>query len=88
MLYELPKTKRYILIGASAVVLAVLLFFLFQKNKENQFPANSAAVQEKTKQESQKLDQIKENSGIKNYSAEEIKNQSRRLDELRARLEK
>jgi len=76
MLYEPPKTKQYIIIGAGAVVLVVLLFFIFsifQKNKATQTPADNAVIQEKLKQEkiqkeSQKLDQIKENIGAKNYS--------------------
>jgi hypothetical protein len=34
MLYEPPKTKKYILIGAAAIVLVVLAVFIFQKTRQ------------------------------------------------------
>jgi hypothetical protein len=67
MLYEPPNRKQYILIGAAAivlVVLAIVVFSIFHKNKTTQIPADSAAVQEKEKQEKiqegfKKLDEMK-----------------------------
>ena len=91
MLYEPPKTKRYILIGASAIVLAVLaivaISFIY-KNKTSQTPANNVVSQEKLQQqkiqkESQKLDEIRESSGMKDYTPEEINQQSKKIDEIR-----
>jgi septal ring factor EnvC (AmiA/AmiB activator) len=55
MLYEPPKTKKYILIfGAVAAVLAVLAIIvipLIYKSKTLQIPTDNVAAQEKIKQE-------------------------------------
>jgi hypothetical protein len=95
MLYEPPKTKKYILIGAAAIALAILViaaFSVFNKNKTIQTSENNLLLmkkklqQEKIQKQSQKLDQIKENSGIKDYTPEEIDQQSKKLDELRNQM--
>jgi hypothetical protein len=96
MLYESPKTKRYILIGAMAVilvVLAIVIIPLLYKNKTTQTPTDNVVSQEKLQQEkiqqqSQQLDKIREGSGMKNYTSEEINQQSQKLDELRNQIVK
>jgi hypothetical protein len=96
MLYEPPKTKRYILIGASAVILAVLVVAflpLLFKNKTTQTPVSNLSSQrklqqEKIQKESQKLDQIRESSGAKDFTPEEINQQSQKLDDLRNQMVK
>jgi cytochrome c-type biogenesis protein CcmH/NrfF len=53
MLYRPPKTKKYILIGASAIALAVLAVViapLSYRQKTSQTPASNLSSQEKAKQ--------------------------------------
>lgn len=97
MLYEPPKTKKYIFIfGASAVVLAVLIIvivLLFYRQKTFKNPQTNLSPQEKLQQqkiqkESQKLDQIREGLGAKDYTPEEINQQSQKLDDLRNQIVK
>ena len=94
MLYEPQKTKRYILIGASAVVLAVLVIIaapLLYKQKTSPLPIPNlplTAEQKKIQKESQGLDEIRESSGVKSFTTEEINQQSQKLDELRKQIVK
>jgi predicted negative regulator of RcsB-dependent stress response len=95
MLYEPPKTKRYIFIGAGVVVLAVLLVVVFSvvnKNKTTQIPTESTAVQEKVKQEKvheefKKLNEM--NKSEKNNAPAptptNIQTELKKLDEAKAK---
>lgn len=94
MLYEPSKTKKYILIGAAVIVLAVLAIVvipLLFKDKTIQTPtANIPKTSQKQKiqKQSQKLDQIREGAGINSYTPEELERQSKKLDELRNQMVK
>ena len=93
MLYEPPKTKQCILIGAAAVFLAVFLAVaipLLYKKKTIQAPSVNLVDTkwQKVQKQSQRLDKIREVSGMKNYTSEEIEQQSKKLDELRNQIVK
>lgn len=63
MLYELPKTKRYILIGAGAVVLAILVVaiapFFFRDNTA-QNPTSNLPLTTEQKKAANSLNKLKE----------------------------
>ena len=96
MLYEPPKTKRYILIGVVAVALVILaieVFSLVDKNtitpiSENSLLSKEILQQQKIQEQSQQLDEIRESSEMKSYSPEELNQQSKKLDELRNKIAK
>lgn len=93
MLYEPPKTKHYIIIGAAAIILVVLLFAIFSifhKNKKSQIPVDSTTAQEKAKQEKiqaelKKLDEVKksENSNTPAPTPADIQKELKKLDEAK-----
>ncbi|OGI27442.1 MAG: hypothetical protein A2359_04890 [Candidatus Moranbacteria bacterium RIFOXYB1_FULL_43_19] len=87
MLYEPPKTKKYILIGATAVVLAVLVIIaapLLFKNKTTQTPTANlplTAEQKKMQKEQDKLIEMAKKEKDSLPSQEYLKKESDRLIE-------
>ena len=92
MLYEPPKTKRYILIGAATVILAVLIvaivpFFFRDKSSPNPIANLSPQAklqQQKIQKEFEKLEAIRESSNAKSPSPEEIQKEFAELEKQRA----
>ena len=87
MLYEPSKTKKYILIGASAVVLAVLVVAiapLFFRDKTLQTPTANlplTAEQQKIQKEQDKLIEMAKKEKNSILSAEKIQKEQDRLIE-------
>jgi hypothetical protein len=92
MLYEPPKTKRYILIGASAVVLAVLVIVaapLIYRSKTNQAPVanllpQGRVQQQKIQKELDKLETMRKSMNIKEPTQEEIQKELAELERQRS----
>jgi len=80
MLYEPPKTKRYILIGAATIVLAVLAIvitpLLFKKKTTLTPTANLPLTAEQKKAENslKKLQEMEKSQKIQAPSQEQIQN--------------
>jgi hypothetical protein len=94
MLYEPPKTKKYILIGAAAIMLVVLVALvfslIFRKSKTTKTPADDTAIQEKMMQEKikdelNKLDKIKKgvDSALQEPAAKDIQTEQKKLEEAK-----
>lgn len=89
MLYEPPKTKKYILIGATAVILAVLAVAIipfFFRDKSLQAPVTNLSPQaklekEKIQREQDKLIEMSKNQSDSALSSEQLQNDSNRLIE-------
>jgi uncharacterized membrane protein YdfJ with MMPL/SSD domain len=97
MLYEPPKTKKYIIVfGTVALVVAVLSVLaiqLFYKSEESSTPipgsfSQTESKQQKIQKQSQRLDQLYESAGAKSYTLKELEQQSKKLDELKDQLTK
>ena len=80
MLYEPPKTKRYILIGAATVILAVLIVAIvpfFFRDKTLQTPTANlplTAEQKKAENSLKKLQEMEKSQKIQAPSQEQIQN--------------
>jgi hypothetical protein len=87
MLYEPPKIKRYILIGASAIILAVLIVAIvpfFFRDKKIQVPTANipmTAKQSKIQKEQNKLIEMSKIQSNFAPSQEQIQKDSNRLIE-------
>jgi len=93
MLYEPPKTKRYILIGAAAIVLAVLIVvaapLLFKYKTLQTTPVANLSPKEKLQQEQiqkefDKLEAMRKNTDVKQSSQEDIQKEFDALEKQRA----
>jgi len=90
MLYESPKTKKYILIGAGAVVLAVLIVAIipfFFRDKTTQVPTNLplAAEQQKIQKDMQEAaKRLKDQPISEQQIKEDMKSASQELKKLPA----
>jgi len=88
MLYEPPKTKKYILIGTGAVFLAVLVVIvapLIFKGRTKQNPAVNlplTAEQERIQKEFEKLEAMRKDEKIP--TPEEIQKEFEELEKQRA----
>lgn len=90
MLYEPPKTKKYIVVGAIAVALAVLVIAAippFYKSKTIQTPVTNLSSlqekiqQEKVQQELKKLDEVKKSQNdILEPTQADIRTELKRID--------
>jgi len=92
MLYEPTKTKQYILIGAIAVVLAVLVIVaapLIYKQKKTQTPTANlpmTAEQKKIQKDQDKLVEMAKGQKNSLLSAEQIqKDQDKLIEEAKSR---
>ena len=92
MLYEPPKTKQYLIIGAAVVFLAILIAFglsLAYKNKKVQTPVDNTANQEKLQQEKiqkefDKLETMRKSTNAKEPTQEDIQKEFDALEKQRA----
>ncbi|MFA5925925.1 MAG: DUF6550 family protein [Parcubacteria group bacterium] len=93
MFYEPLKAKRYIIIGTSAVILAVLivaivpLFFKNQsslKNPATDLSPEAKREQEKIQKEFDKLEAMRRNQDVKESTPEQIQQEFDSLEKQRA----
>lgn len=89
MFYDPPKTKRYILIGAIAIVLAVLAIYaipLLYKNKTTQTKENLPVTsqQQKIQKEFDKLGAMRKSTNATPPTQEEIQKEFDALEKQKA----
>lgn len=89
MLYEPPKNKRFIVIGATAIVLAALAIVIIPllfKDKNSQIPTVNLPQnpqQQKIQKEFEKLEAIRKSTNVKSPTQEEIQKEFDALENQR-----
>jgi len=88
MLYEPPKTKKYILIGAIVIILAVLAIvaipLIFKKKTTPTANLPMTAEQKKIQKEFKKLEAMRKDMNSKDPTPEEIQKEFAELEKQRA----